>query len=448
MIIAATMAAVQRRINAGASRPPAAVSAETPTGAADYHQPRGRDDRSRACASPGVIPPPAVILGGSSNAVSVARSLGTAGVRVHALGGASQPVRWCRHVHEFVPIAGDGVQGRMLDWLAGGPRDGVVLPCDDEALELVARHRAALVDLGYVPAEADDDVLLTMLDKRATAAVARRLGIDTPSVVVVHESDALEPVLVELGFPCAVKPLQSHVFARHFPGVKLLVARDADEARRHVQAASAIGVEMMLTEIIPGPEAAHCSYYSYLDETGTPLFHFTRRKLRQFPVEFGVTCYATNDLQPEAASIGLEFFQGAGVRGLANVEFKRDARDGRLKLIECNSRFSAADRHLRLCGLDLPLFVYNRLVGRPLPPMETLRYGVRLWHPVQDTRAFLVERRDGNTTTRRWLRTLVHRPHFPVADPRDPMPTIGYHAHAAVRAAGRLRAVRNRVARS
>jgi len=377
---------------------------------------------------------PAVVLGGSSNAVSVARSLGSAGVRVHALGEPSKPVRWSRHLHEFVAIGGRDVQARTLEWLAHRPRRAVLLPCDDEALELVARHRAELTALGYVATEADDEVLLAMLDKQATAAIARRLGIDAPAVAVVRDPEALDAVIGDLAFPCAVKPLRSHEFARHFPGVKALAARDADEARRHVERAAAVGVEVMLTEVIPGPESAFCSYYSYLDADGAPLFHFTRHKLRQFPVDFGVASYATNDRQPEAQELGLRFFQGAGLRGLGNVEFKRDDRDGRLKLIECNPRFTAADRHLRLCGLDLPLFVYNRLLGRPLPAMETLRHGVRLWHPVQDTRGFLVRRRRGETTTRGWLRTLAHRQHFPVADPRDPLPTVGYHAHGAARA--------------
>jgi D-aspartate ligase len=378
--------------------------------------------------------PPAVVLGGSSNAVSVARSLAAAGVRVHALGGPSKPVRWSRHVHEFVPIEGDDAQGRMLDWLATGPRAGVILPCDDEALEVVARNRAALAGMGYAATEADDEVLLTMLDKSQTAAIARGLGIDTPTVAVVRGPEELEPLLAGLGFPCAIKPLHSHVFARHFPDVKLLVADDADAARRHVRSAASIGAEVMVTEIIPGAEDAFCSYYSYLDESGAPLFHFTRHKLRQFPVGFGVASYATNDAQPEAAELGLRFFQGAGLRGIGNVEFKRDPRDGRLKLIECNSRFTAADRHLGLCGLDLPLFAYNRVVGGPLPPMETLRHDVRLWHPIQDTRAFLHQRRQGGLTTRRWLRSLAHRQHFPVADVRDPLPTVAFHAHAAMRA--------------
>jgi D-aspartate ligase len=372
--------------------------------------------------------PPAIILGGSSNAVSVARSLGRAGVAVHALGDPKNQVRWSRHVAEFAAIKGPDAQSKTLEWLASGPREGVLLPCDDEALELVARHRAELTDLGYVASEHDDEVLLDMLDKGRTYELAAAAGVATPFTMTLRADTELDAVPPGFSFPCAVKPLQSHLFARHLPGVKALIANDEPELRRHAQLAASLNVDVMLTEIIPGPEAAFCSYYSYLDEEGQPLFHYTRHKLRQHPLPFGVASYSTNDEQPEAQQIGLRFFQGVGLRGLGNVEFKRDARDGRLKLIECNSRFTAADRHLALCGLDVPLFVYNRVLGRPLPLMETRRYSVHFWHPLQDVRTFATARRQGALTLRGWLRSLAHRQHFPVADLRDPMPTVGYHA--------------------
>ena len=387
--------------------------------------------------------PPAIILGGSSNAVSVARSLGRAGVAVHALGDPTNQVRWSRHVAEFAAIKSPDAQSKTLEWLASGPRNGVLLPCDDEALELVARHRAELTALGYVASEHDDEVLLDMLDKERTYELAAAAGVATPFTMTLRADTELDAIAPGFSFPCAVKPLQSHLFARHLPGVKALIANDEPELRRHAQLAASLKVDVMLTEIIPGPEAAFCSYYSYLDEEGQPLFHYTRHKLRQHPLPFGVASYATNDQQPEAQQIGLRFFQGVGLRGLGNVEFKRDARDGQLKLIECNSRFTAADRHLWLCGLDLPLFVYNRLLGRPLPPMETRRYGVHIWHPLQDVRTFAAARDQGALTLRGWLRSLAHRQHFAVADFRDPMPTVGYHAGllaaSARRAASRRR---------
>ena len=376
---------------------------------------------------------PAIVLGGSSNAVSAARSLGRAGIEVYALGDPSNQVRWSRHLAHFVPMAGPEIQERMLRWLSEGPRVGVLMPCDDDALELVARHRAELRELGYVPSEHDDRVLLDMLDKERTYELAHAAGIATPMTLRLRSVGDIGLVGETIPYPCALKPLQSHVFQRRLPGVKALIAHDEVGLREQMALVQSLGVEVMLTEIIPGHEASFCSYFSYLDERGEPLFHFTRHKLRQHPLPFGVASYATNDDQPEAQELGLRFFQGVGLRGMGNVEFKRDARDGRLKLIECNSRMTAADRHLWLCGLDLPLFIYNRLLGLPLPAMQTLRSDVRFWHPLQDVRTMIQARRVGALTLRSWLRSVAHRQHFAVADIRDPLPTVGYHGHLLAR---------------
>jgi predicted ATP-grasp superfamily ATP-dependent carboligase len=113
-----------------------------------------------------------------------------------------------------------------------------------------------------------------------------------------------------------------------------------------------------------------------------------------------------------------------GVRGLGNVEFKRDPRDGRLKVIECNARFTAGNEIVRLAGLDIAELVYARMTGQPLPQMERGRDGVRMWYPAKDTLAFLHARRDGQLTTTAWLRSLLHRQTFPVWTLSDPLPSL------------------------
>jgi hypothetical protein len=97
--------------------------------------------------------PPAVLLGGEAIAVSAARSLG-AGVRVYALGDAKfDAVAHCRYCDTFVDLgSGEGVQERWLEWLQKeGPRGAVILPCNDDGLEMIARNRQLLTDLGSPP---------------------------------------------------------------------------------------------------------------------------------------------------------------------------------------------------------------------------------------------------------------------------------------------------------
>ena len=368
-----------------------------------------------------------VLLGGGPIAPPVARSLEAAGVDVHALGTASDPVRHSRSCREFVHLgAGDGVQERWLEWLTARAGSGaVVLPCNDDALELLARHRERLVALDYLPAHANDDVVLTLLDKHETYERARAAGVPTPRTLLLRPTDDVGEATAEIPFPLALKPRHSHLFARRFGiGQKVFVARDEVELTAHAARMHRLGLEMLVTEVVPGPDDAYHSYYTYVDESGVPLFDLTKHKLRQYPVGFGLATYHVIDRNDEAIDLGLRFVRGVGVRGLACVEFKRDARDGRLKLIECNHRVTAAYELVRHAGIDVALLAYNRAAGRPDPPLASYRTGVSMWHPVEDARAFASYRRRGELTLRDWLRSLARRQRFPLFSWRDPKPSL------------------------
>lgn len=391
--------------------------------------------------------PPAVLIGGESIALSVGRSLGESGVPVYALGHETDPVRHSRHCTAFVEV-GSGATGqqRSLDWLRhSGAKGAVILPCSDDGLELVARNRAELARLGYRPIEADDRVVLDMLNKARTYELADRIGVDRPRTITVAGTDDLDEATRQLAFPCALKPLRSHVFARHF-GLeqKVLLAESPAELRTAVERTLSLGLEMLVTEIVPGPEDAYHTYYSYLEDGGRPLFEFTKRKLRQWPVGFGLPCYHVSDWNEEVAQTGLAFLRGVGVRGVASVEFKRDERDGRLKLIECNHRFSRSTEFLRLCGVDQAVIAYERAAGGEVPLIAPYRRGLHMWHPVEDVRAFRARHRRGELGFGEWVGSLAHRQHFLVLDWHDPKPSLAVNwrraRNAARKLAGRLQA--------
>lgn len=386
--------------------------------------------------------PPAVLLGGESIAVSAARGLAATGVEVHALGHATDPIRASRACRRFVDAGGkEGRVERYLAWLDEHRLGAAILPCDDDGLEMVARHRATLAEWGHLPVEADDDVLLAMLDKERTYELSRAAGVPTPRTATVRSHADAEAAAADFPFPCALKPLHSHVFAQHFSARdKVLVVESADDLHRQFERMLAHGVQMLVTEIVPGDDRQFCSYYTYVSSDGEPLFHFTKRKLRQFPIGFGLTCYQETNWEPVVAAHGERFCRETGLRGVANIEFKHDARDGEWKIIECNHRFSAANELVRAAGIDIPVLAYNRLVGRPDPPVSSYRLGLRMWHPLEDLRALRDYRRTGEWTTSRWALSLLHRQHFPMLDARDPGPTLASLATKLGRRRPRLRA--------
>lgn len=386
--------------------------------------------------------PPAIVLGGTVTAISIARSLWDAGVEVHVLDRHDSPARLSRQRASFVEVGDTEPQSRMLDWLQTAPTGAVVLAGSDHGVELIARHRAELGEWGLLPMEADDQVLLDMLDKTRTYELAGAQGIATPRTVSLRTTADAEAVADELSYPCVLKPAHSHLFqARANSKAKAIVIGGAGELRSEVERLQRLDVEMLATEVICGPNDEFVSYYSYIDQDGAPLLHFTKRKIRQYPPGFGLGTYHATTHDDEVAEVGQRFFEAVGFRGLGNVEFKRDGRDGALKLIECNARFTASNELIRRSGVDLALFSYNRLIGRPTPPVDTYADDMRLWEPVDDTRAFLAYRRNGELSLSEWVRSVARRQCFPVARLDDPLPAIVRHGEKVKRvgkiAAGR-----------
>jgi D-aspartate ligase len=369
---------------------------------------------------------PAALLGGAVNALSVARSLWRSGVPVDLLGdgradGVARHSRACRN---YVDVDSAGpVSEQWLRWLTDEAAPAVVLPCCDEGIEFIARNRGALEAAGHLPVEADDGASTTMLDKSRAYALAEQGGIAVPQTITVSDPEQLANL--EFPFPCGIKPLHSHVFARRFhTAAKGVTVRTREQARSILAPILAEGHPMLLTEVIPGPDHQYRSYYTYIDERGEPLLHFTKRKLRQHPTHFGLGSYHLTEWNAEVAELGLQFTRAAGLRGLVNVEFKRDERDGRLKLIECNPRFTEVNDQVRAAGIDLALLAYNRLVGRPLPEVGSFRNHIGLWFPVEDLRALRDYRRDGELTLAAWLASMAHRQTPLLFSVSDPNPSI------------------------
>lgn len=374
------------------------------------------------------ILPPAIILGGGANAISVARSLGREGIRVYAVNGPNEYVRYSRYCHFVCPSQEGYLPEAWERYLLGDEsehlRGSVLLACEDGALEILIKNRENL-SRKFVLDIMNKEAQLCMLNKLCTYEAADKAGIPVPKFWRVGK---LEQILIhekEYVFPLILKPIYSHKFVGVF-NRKYLLVNTFDELLKAYLKVSQFGVEVTLMEKIPGPDDKHCSYYTYIDEKGDALFDFTKRIIRRYPYNEGLACYHITDWNPEVRDLGLKYLNHVGLLGLANVEFKKDDRDGKLKLIECNARFTAANCLVAESGFDLAVFVYNRLVGRIQPALKGKSYkeGLRLWIPEQDFQSFRELRRRGELRFIEWLKSIMHPQVLPYFRWFDPMPSI------------------------
>jgi predicted ATP-grasp superfamily ATP-dependent carboligase len=366
------------------------------------------------------------LLGGRDNALSVARSLGGAGVRVYALNWPFRTVRFSRHCHWIpTPAHGGGPeawQSFLLGEASESLRGSVLLACEDAAIEILVRHEAALARK-FLLDESDARLRSLFLDKLSTYEAAREAGVATPRYWRVDSSSDLQAIADDLVFPVLVKPRRQPEFVRQFPGRKYLLAEDLDSLRARFGDVSSRAIDVVLTEFVPGGDDRLCSYYTYMVESGRPLCHFTKRIRRRYPAHMGEGCYHVTAWIPEVRDVALALFRHVGLRGLGNAEFKRDPRDGRLKLIEVNARFTGCDALLVASGVDFAAITYGRLTGRSPAAPTSFAVGKTQWRPVEDFLAFLELRRRGELGVRDWLRECL-RPHvLPAFAWSDPLPS-------------------------
>lgn len=387
--------------------------------------------------------PMAILLGGRETALAVVRSLGRRGVRVLVSAPRDHVATRSRYCAEAATFAAGSGAAYWSELLLGARSErlhgAVLLATNDEGLEFVAQRHAELSRRYRLDMQAPQ-AQLALLDKQRTLELARAAGIATPGFWRVDSLQDLERALAEARFPALVKPVHSHRFQAIF-GRKHFAAGDADALAAHARTALEAGVAFIVSELVPGPDSLLSSYYTYITPEGESLFHLTKRVLRRYPANEGGATYHVTEWLPATAAAGKAFFDGIAFRGMGNVEFKLDRRDGRLKLIECNARFTAATSLVVRAGIDTPWISYSRAAGIPTPASgERFREGLCLWYPHADLRAFRQLHRDGRLSAAAWLRSLARPMSTPYFTWDDPRPFAAQLAGELQNLLGRLRA--------
>jgi len=295
--------------------------------------------------------PAAVVVDvGWVNGLAAIRSLGRAGVPVLALDHRPSALGFRSRYAQPQVCPDPQDEEAFVSFLAklGEELEAPVpvFPTHDEPLNAIARSGLGEPFRFPFPPW---DVLARIQSKRAQYEAAEAAGIAVPRTVVPGSAAEARAAADELGYPVLVKPSSTEGFKRRF-GRQNFRCENGDEAEQAY--ADAEEYEPLVQELIPGGDGALFMLGSYLAADGEPLGLFSGRKLRQTPPGAG-TC-----------RVGEAVWDA----GLSQVEFKRDPRDGTLKLMEVNPRLWQWHGLAAACGVDVTRIAYEDLTGeRPAP---------------------------------------------------------------------------------
>lgn len=378
-----------------------------------------------------------VLDGDSRQALAACRSLGALGHRVAVAGSPAKALagysRYATRYHQIPDARGStAAYGDAISLLVDRQGYEVLIAVEDPS---VAQLSVASFDVPTSPSLGPPLELLA--DKLMLADVAARANVAYPATSPWEEWTATAPS----GFPVFVKPSRSaavHAGAvRHHSGASL--AADRATADAFATAIVAEGLQPIVQERIVRAEKINVTVFRRGDRSDV---RFPYRVVRDVPLTGGVavsleTVSAATGAGAEAVAALERVCDEAGYEGVANGEFCVAEPDGRLVLIEVNTRLWGSLWFAERLGQRVSERSVALALGQPVESAVPAPPGRRFHNPFGELRWILLhpQRRGPALEV---LRSLRPRDVYDYFDRRDPGALARY---AAVRLVGRFRSV-------
>jgi predicted ATP-grasp superfamily ATP-dependent carboligase len=179
----------------------------------------------------------------------------------------------------------------------------------------------------------------------------------------------------------------------------------------------------MIQEIISGGGESQFSYTA-LCRDGQPLASLTARRVRQIPMDFGRASTFVETIEDTATSTtAIRLLQELRYTGIVEVEFKRDPRDGKLKLLDINPRVWGWHSLCGSAGVDYPYLQWLLTLGQPIPGTK-VAVGARWVRMSTDAPTAIREILRGRLSLRDYLRSIRSPLSTAIYAPDDPLPGV------------------------
>lgn len=275
-----------------------------------------------------------------------------------------------------------------------------LIASSDKFVTAIAKHEARLREhFIFSPGASLQGALA---DKHTQYKLAAESGMPMPLTQFVESGEGVQEFATRAMFPCLIKPTHFREWEKLAPQnpmyrTKVALADTPEELLAKYRLVSTVTPDVILQEIIQGPDTAKRVYLSCYDSEGRRIANALFRELRCDPLGFGPASISEPVVDAEADEVCNRFLQRIGYVGLCEIEVKRDTRDGRVKLIEANPRLSGGGDAAPYAGVDLCWIHYCDLIGERFEPVR----------PTSEDFRHIVLRSDGSAIPSYWKAGLL-----------------------------------------
>jgi predicted ATP-grasp superfamily ATP-dependent carboligase len=374
---------------------------------------------------------PVLVLNCKLGGLAIMRSLGRLGVPVFGVDGETRSPgflsRYCRGKH-LRSYEEKGAKEYLELVLRIGERLGdrsILIPTSDELSVFVAENRERLSRRFRFP-EIDPDVVRGLISKKGMYGLALRHGVPSPLTLFPKSLEDVHAFAEEVQFPVMLKGIHGNrLYAR--TGKKMVLSGTREELVKNYVALEDPEVpNLMIQEYIPGGDDQIYIFNGYFDENSDCLAAFTGHKIRQYPVHVGCASLGICRWNQTVADTTIRFMKALGYKGILDIGYRLDPRDGQYKVLDINPRVGQAFRlFLAVDETDVVRTLYRNLTGQGTGPPIVPREGRRWLIEDYDIESSLEYFREGTLTFREWAASFRGVEEAAWFDWRDPFPFLG-----------------------
>lgn len=317
-----------------------------------------------------------------NHALAVVRSLGRHGLRVAATDSKwyakSFFSRYCTQ-SALCPSPAQGV-GEFLNRLhriAEKLRPTVLMPMTERTILALTTDRnenGRRLPLAPLPGQ---DSLRIAFDKQLTVELAESLGLGVPRTLSFSQLPDFRQLGYQISYPAVIKPRRSETLTtdnRIVPGGAVEYCMHPGELETKYLTVHQRAPFPLIQEFVPGEGYGICALYDH----GKIRSLFAHRRLRMVhPTGSGSSLRESIAPPPDMARAARCLLEALAWHGVAMVEFKRDARNGALKLMEINGRFWNSLPLAVAAGVDFPWLLYRLATEGRVQECFNYRPGVK-----------------------------------------------------------------------
>jgi D-aspartate ligase len=298
----------------------------------------------------------------------------------------------------------------MLSLSAAMGEKPVLIPASDIFVSAIGRHARALSD-HFIFSETGVALQASLATKETQYAMARDFGFPCPRAAYIQSTQDMERFCKEARFPALLKPRHQREWQalpqdNPFRNSKTVSANSPQELLAHYKTVSALVPEAVAQEEIVGPDSAKYCYLSIYAKSGQRLGSCVVQELRAYPLLYGCATLVEPVIDEEIDTVCDQFLLSLGYIGICEIELKRDARDGKLLLIEVNPRYSGTGDCAKYTGVETGFLHYLDLIGQTPPPVVATNFGFRHVMLSADLAAFPKYLAQGQMGWGDWIRSL------------------------------------------